>query len=144
MVNLDEEVAFLFNIIILITFKLKTDLDRRKSKAVLPGLKIREESNNLPSDIADIMLSYLEDLLLNPEIKSNPIFYRFLEYSNTKLETNTLKIKECYINKRAGGRFNEKKLFLKCGSCFLCWKKRYLVITTEGVLLKTSNMSFLL
>jgi len=102
-------------------------------------LKYRDEKA-FPSDISDDILIYLEDLLANPEIRSHPILYLFLEYSNTRLETTSAqKIKETYVNKRAGGRFNENKLFLKCGSCCLCWKKRYLIITSEGVLLKTSK-----
>lgn len=98
------------------------------------------DEKSCPSDISEDILIYLEDLLANPEIRFHRRLYLFLEYSNTRLETTSAKkIKETYVNKRAGGRFNENKLLLKCGSCCLFWKKRYLIITSEGVLLKTSQ-----
>lgn len=106
------------------------------------ALKIKEEKAD-PIDIANKIVTYLESLFESPEIRSHPILYRFIEYSNTHLETTSAKkIKEVYVNKRAGGRFNENKWILKCGTCCLCWKKRYLIVTSEGVLLKAGRLHF--
>lgn len=130
---------FFFTIII-VKIKLRHHLFRKKIKVKdFPVLKLKDDKGD-PNEIADQIKLYLEDLLLLDQVRSLYIVYLFLEYSNTRLETTSAqKIKETYINKRAGGRFNENKLVLRLGSCCLCWKKRYLIITSEGVLLKSGN-----
>lgn len=116
------------------------DFHKKLRKFDAKSLKIKDEKGE-PIDIANKIVTFIEDLLDKGEIRSHPILYRFLEYSNTHLETTTAKkIKELYVNKRAGGRFNENKLILKCGTCCLCWKKRYLIVTSEGVLLKSGKL----
>jgi hypothetical protein len=51
-----------------------------------------------------------------------------------KYEEGSKKYKEIYVRKRAGGRFNESNVLFRCGAFCRCWKKRYFIINSEGIM----------
>lgn len=64
---------------------------------------------------------------------------QFLEISYIPKQGDFKKYKETYVRKRAGGRYNENKIILRCGAFWKCWNKRYLIITSEGVMYTKSH-----
>lgn len=64
----------------------------------------------------------------------------FLEVSEVENEGNFQKYKEVYVHKRAGGRYNENQLILRCGAFCRCWNKRYMIISSEGVMYSKGHL----
>jgi len=61
--------------------------------------------------------------------------WEFLELSSNTF-SGIVKVKETFIWKRSGGRFNKK---CKCFSVFNIWQKRFLAITSEGLMYSHGN-----
>lgn len=87
-----------------------------------------------PVLVLNFLVETLDTLLKTPPFSKEPILLSFLEVSFVPLEKGSKKFKECYILKRAGGRYKGSSLY-SCGilSCML-WSKRWLVIRQDGVL----------
>lgn len=97
---------------------------------MIPIKKDKDKDN--PSHIMNFLESYLQEVLKVDN--KNPHLLLFLELSTIEKKGDFLKYKETYINKRAGGRYNENKLLLRCGAFCGLWNKRYIIITSEGVM----------
>ena len=78
---------------------------------------------------------YVQKALQLPEINTCHSLFSFLEISEVRggLEENK-KYKECFVLKRAGGRYRESAILLRCGVLCRCWERRFLVVNAEGVL----------
>ena len=75
-----------------------------------------------------------------PDVLNFESLSLFLEVSAVENEGCSRKYKEIYVRKRAGGRYNENQLILRCGAFWKCWNKRYIIITSEGVMYSKGHL----
>ena len=106
-----------------------------KKKLNLPGIPFSKDNpQDPPSQNLNFFESYLKIVLATPDLQSFESLSLFLEISEVENENGSRKYKEIYVRKRAGGRYNENQVLLRCGAFWKCWNKRYLIITSEGVM----------
>lgn len=84
--------------------------------------------------------TYLKVALNLPYLQSYESLSLFFEISEVENEGGSRKYKETYVRKRAGGRYNENQLILRCGAFWKCWNKRYMIITAEGVMYSKAHL----
>lgn len=76
-------------------------------------------------------------MVANSELRNSIPVRTFLQYSDVSV-IGSRKYKETYLKKRSGGRHKETCM-RKCASCFSGWKRRYFVITSEGVMVSLKD-----
>ena len=92
-----------------------------------------EIQNKSGKEILSDFELYLNRILETPKLNKSQYFAEFTEFSEL-INSDVQKYKEGFVLKRAGGRFNESKFLMKCFDCCRCWKRRYLLVTSEGVM----------
>jgi phospholipase D1/2 len=85
----------------------------------------------------DANREYMACIMGNEGIKQLRVVRTFLQNSDVQI-IGSRKYKETYLKKRSGGRHKESCM-RRCASCFRQWKKRYFVISSEGVMVSKKD-----
>lgn len=94
----------------------------------------REEPLPLPPNvILDSLEQYFKILVSIEKVHTSDSFWQFIELSDFNHE-GIVKVKETYVKKWSGGHFQTRNCFASCFNPFSPWKKRYIVITSEGIM----------
>ena len=109
-------------------------LELRKKLPEIPSNKEAKKKTSNSNIYFNFFEIYLRNMITIEELQDNIDIKRFFEISSIKYESGTKKIKEVYVRKRAGGRYQENLIMLKCGAFCKCWNKRYLIINSEGIM----------
>jgi len=107
----------------------------------LPAIPFQKDKpQDDPAQNLIFLESYLKIALNIHALQNFVSLSLFLEISQVENEGGARKYKELYVRKRAGGRYNENQLILRCGAFWKCWNKRYMIITSEGVMYSKGHM----
>lgn len=120
---------------------IKKEAKKYKAKLQTPALPFtKDKLQDSPDQNLNFFEIYLNILINNSQTHVFESLSLFLEVSEVENEGRSQKYKEVYVHKRAGGRYNENQLLLRCGAFCKCWNKRYMIITSEGVMYSKGHL----